>query len=571
MNIPTSASTFAVIDESRKLTYLELHDRAGRLAARLHALGAGPEALVGLCLPRSIPLVVSAVGVMKSGAAYLPLDPYLPSERMAALLADSGARIVVASEATAALLPKGDWQVITLNSEGHGADFPAALEAAPAFSTDRLAYVIYTSGSTGAPKGVEVTWANIEHLNRWHHRVFALGETDHGTLFASPGFDASVWEMWPYLAVGATLHITPDSIRTTPTALRDWMVKEKITISFLPTALAERMLDLKWPNQQTSLRFLLTGADTLRRRPPAGLPFQLINNYGPTECTVVATSGIVEPGLEDGLPSIGRAIEGADIVIRDGELYIGGTGVARGYRNHPALTAERFIVDAVLGRMYRTGDLAETLPNGEIAFLGRADDQIKIRGFRIEPNEIVRGLARNPLVRESAVVLRGERLVAYIVPNSATELSERGLQEGLRKILPDYMMPSVFVMVDSLAYTDNGKLDRKALPQPMPANIVRDDEFEAPSNALEERVAATVCELLRLDRVGASDNFFLLGGHSLFGAQLVDRINRDFEVELTLRSVFDYPTVAGLSSEIEEAILSRVESMSEEEAQRLLS
>ena len=570
MNLPHSTTSLAAIEDVRKLTYAELNDRAGRLAAQLRARGAGPETLIGLCFPRSISLVVGAVGVMKAGAAYLPIDVHMPAERLSGMLADAGTRIVIASEATAALLPKGDWQVILLDANGAGNGFPEPAEPG-AFPADRLAYVIYTSGSTGAPKGVEVTWANVEHLNRWHHRAFGITDSDHGTLFASPGFDASIWEMWPYLEAGATLHVVPDAIRTTPAALRDWMLKEKITVSFLPTALAERMLDLKWPNNQTSLRFLLTGADTLRRRPPAGLPFQFVNNYGPTECTVVATSGIVEPGGEDGLPSIGRAIDGAVIEVRNGEVLIGGAGVARGYRSHPGLTAERFIDDPSHGRMYCTGDLAEVMPNGEIAFQGRADDQIKIRGFRIEPNEIVRALAKNPLVRESAVVLRGERLVAYIVPNSATDLSERGLQEGLRRLLPDYMMPAVFVRVDGLAYTENGKLDRKALPEPVAGNIVRDEEFEAPGNPLEEQVAATVCELMHIDRVGVNDNFFLLGGHSLFGAQLVDRLNRDFEVELTLRSVFDYPTVAGLSSEIEEAILARVEAMSEEEAQRLLS
>jgi acyl-CoA synthetase (AMP-forming)/AMP-acid ligase II/acyl carrier protein len=348
------------------------------------------------------------------------------------------------------------------------------------------------------------------------------------------------------------------------------MLKEKITVSFLPTALAERMIDQKWPAAQTALRFLLTGADTLRKRPPAGLPFQFVNNYGPTEATVVATSGIVAPEGDSKLPSIGAAIDGAIIEIRDGELLIGGGGVARGYRNQPALTAERFLHDPAHGRMYRTGDLAAWLPNNEIAFEGRADDQIKIRGFRIEPNEIVRALAQNPLVRESAVILR-ERLIAYVVPNSAEQLSERSLQESLRKTLPDYMMPSVFVMVETLPYTENGKLDRHALPDPDLHNTIRDEEFEAPQNPLEEKVAEVICELLHLDRVGINDNFFLLGGHSLLGAQLVDRVNRDFSLELTLRSVFDYPTVAGLAAEIESAIMERVESMSEEEAQRLLS
>jgi amino acid adenylation domain-containing protein len=576
MKIPNSTAV-AVFSDEGKLTYAELHERSARLAARLNELGAGPETLIGLCFPRSIALVVGAVGILKSGAAYLPIDPSSPPDRVGGLLTDSGVRIVVASEQAARLLPKGDWQVIVLDLAGNGAGFPDALPDAE-FPIERLAYVIYTSGSTGAPKGVEVTHSNLAHLIRWHHRAFAVTAADRATLFASPGFDASVWEMWPYLAKGAALHIPPDPIRISPAALRDWILKEKISVSFLPTALAERMLDLKWPPAQTSLRFLLTGADTLRRRPSAGLPFEFVNNYGPTECTVVATSGVVATAGEDGdqPPSIGKAIDGAVIEIRDGELLIGGGGVARGYRNQPALTAERFIDDPEHGRMYRTGDLASWLPNGEIAFHGRIDDQIKIRGFRIEPNEIVRALAKIPTVRESAVVLRGpidveKRLIAYIVPNSTTELSERGLQETLRKSLPDYMMPSAFVLVDSLPYTENGKLDRNALPEPSAANSIRDDEFEAPSNPLEEKLAATVAELLHTDRVGIKDNFFLLGGHSLMGAQLVDRINRDFGVELTLRSVFDYPTVEGLAGEIEAAIFERVESMSEEEAQRLLN
>ena len=565
MNIPNLTSV-AVSAVDGKITYTELNRRADSLAARLKSLGAGPETLIGLYFPRSISFVVGAVGIMKSGAAYLPIDPSTPADRVAAMLVDSQTRLVIASDPAA--VPQGDWKVITVDGS------EAASEPVQEFPLDRLAYVIYTSGSTGTPKGVEITHANLEHLIRWHNRAFSVTESDHATLFASPGFDASVWEMWPYLVKGATLHIPPDSIRAVPAALRDWMLKEKVTIGFLPTALAERMLDQKWPAAQTSLRFLLTGADTLRRRPPAGLPFQLVNNYGPTECTVVATSGVVTQGA--GMPSIGAAIDGAVIDIRDGEILIGGGGVARGYRNHPRLTAERFIHHPEHGRMYRTGDLAAWLPNKEITFEGRADDQIKIRGFRIETNEIVCALATNPLVRESAVVLRGpidveKRLVAYVVPNSAAELSERSLQESVRKSLPDYMMPAVFVMLAALPYTENGKLDRNALPEPNAANTIRDGDFAAPTNSLEGKIAEIICELLHLDRVAINDNFFLLGGHSLLGAQLVDRLNRDFSVELTLRSVFDYPTVEDLASEIEAAILDRVESMSEEEAQRLLS
>ena len=573
MNIPMHAG-IAVQTDSEGLTYAELAHRAGGLSARLRALGAGPETLVALYFPRSIAFVVGAVGIVKSGAAYLPIDPLAPSDRVSAMLADSGARIVVTSEQASKTLANSDREIVMLDEAGNGKNFPGPLDEKE-FPAHRLAYVIYTSGSTGEPKGVEITHANLEHLMRWHHRAFSVTAADHATLYANPGFDASVWEMWPYLVKGSALHIPSDSIRASPTALRDWMIREKITIGFLPTAVAERIVDLKWP-AQTSVRFLLTGADVLRRRPPAGLPFRLVNNYGPTECTVVATSGLVSADEEgDALPSIGTAIDGAMALIRDGELLIGGGGVARGYRNQPALTAERFISDPAHGRMYRTGDLASWLPNGEIAFGGRADDQIKVRGFRVEPNEIVRELAKIPTVRESAVVMRSwgeeeKRLVAYIVPNSSTDFSERGLQEALGKSLPEYMMPSAFVLVEALPYNENGKLDRNALPEPNDENTIRDGEFETPSNALEEKVAATLCELLRTDRVGTNDNFFFLGGHSLLGAQLVDRLNREFGVTLTLRSVFDFPTVAGLAGEIEALLTDMVESMSEEDAQRLL-
>ena len=249
--------------------------------------------------------------------------------------------------------------------------------------------------------------------------------------------------------------------------------------------------------------------------------------------------------------------------------------IARGYRNRPDLTAERFLT---IGgrRFYKTGDLAQWLPDGQIAFLGRVDDQIKIRGFRIEPNEIAAALEGNPTVRSSAVIALdaggGEmRLIAYIIPNAETQLTERGLQESLRKTLPDYMIPSAFVKVDYLPVTENGKLNRAALPEPTAENTIRDEEFVAPSTPLEEQVAAIVCELLRIDRVGIHDNFFLLGGHSLMGTQLIGRVNRAFGVDLTLRAVFDAPTVASLSETVEQTLLDKLSHMSEEEAQRLLS
>src|SRR5207248_877016 len=292
---------------------------------------------------------------------------------------------------------------------------------ATTFSSAHLAYVIYTSGSTGQPKGVEITHASLLNLIAWHRTEFAVTPTDRASHLASVGFDAAVWEVWPYLTAGASLHLPDANTRVSPEQLRDWLVKEQITISFLPTALAEHVMALEWPTQ-TALRFLLTGADTLHRYPTSSLPFELVNNYGPTECTVVATSGRVRPEIDaKGLPTIGRPIANTSIYILDenlrevspgaeGELCIGGVGVARGYLNRDELTSEKFIADRFSlergAKLYRTGDLARYLDNGEIAYLGRVDEQIKILAYRIEPAEVERVLNRHSAIKSSVVVAR---------------------------------------------------------------------------------------------------------------------------------------------------------------------
>ena len=566
----------AVSTDSSQLTYRQLNANADRLADQLRSLNVGKEVVVGLCFPRSAALVVGALAVLKAGGAYLPIDPKIPKERLAFMLQDAGVRVLIAPECERQGLPSGSWEVIGLSPGGENGlqDCPAAHTAAA--SPEDLAYVIYTSGSTGTPKGVEVTRGNLDNLVHWHQRAFGVTASDRATLIASPGFDAAVWELWPYLATGASVHIPGESIRTSPAELRDWMVARGITISFLPTALAERMLDLDWP-APGHLRYLLTGADTLRRRPPAGLPFRLVNNYGPTECTVVATSGVVDPnGDSKSLPPIGSPIDGLTVEIRDGELYVGGSGVARGYRNRPELTAERFQTDLQRGiRFYRTGDLARWLPDGQIAFEGRVDDQIKIRGFRIEPGEIVQALCRIPAVRDGAVVEAdagaGEkRLVAYVVAKPGAVLSDRALRTALRDHLPDYMIPSGFMVLDAIPSTENGKVDRARLPLATPENCLRDDEFIAPSTPLETSVATILCDLLRVERLGLRDNFFLLGGHSLLGTQLIERVNKTFGVELPLLAVFENPTIGDLAETIEKAILARLESMSEDEAVQLV-
>ena len=574
----TAPSRVAVVDGAQRITYGVLQARAGRLARQLARLGAGREAVVALVLPRSADLVVAALAALRSGAAYAPFDPATPLERLATMLQDVQPCVVVTRSALGARLPPGPWATVVLDGDagpGEGEAKPA-LELAPGPSD--LAYVIYTSGSTGRPKGVEITHAGLVNLVRWHHAAFAVTATDRAPLLASPGFDASVWEMWPYLAAGASLHVPDGLIRMDAETLRDWLVAQEITLAFVATPLAERMLALPWP-AGTPLRTLLTGADTLHRRPPPTLPFTLVNNYGPTECTVVATSGCVPPApIADQLPSIGRPIANVRAYVldeqgrllrpgREGELYIGGAGVARGYRHLPELTAERFLPDPfgpTGARLYRTGDRVRWLPDGSLAFLGRVDDQLKVRGHRIEPDEIVAALGTHPGVDATAVMARpgpdGEpRLVAYVAAAPGAALTPTALRATLQARLPDYMLPAVFVPLAALPLTASGKVDRARLPAPEDVAPLRDPDLVAPRTAVEKRVAALVAELLDVRPIGVADNFFLLGGHSLLGTQLIARLRDAFGVDVPLRTVFDHPTVEDLAAAIEQALLLRME------------
>jgi amino acid adenylation domain-containing protein len=570
-------SRLALVEGETRLSYAALNVRADRLAHHLTAHGAGRERLVAVVLPRSADLVIAALAALKAGAGYAPMDPAAPTERIVAMLEDAEPSVVVTRRGLAARLPRGRWPIVALDAEAAAIErHPGApLQHRPAPAD--LAYVIYTSGSTGRPKGVEVTHANLLNLVHWHQATFRVAPGDRAPLMASPGFDASVWETWPYLTAGASLHLPDDMTRVDVEALRDWLVAQDITLAFVATPMAERMLALPWPSG-TRLRTLLTGADTLHHRPSPGLPFALVNNYGPTECTVVATSCVVEPDPHaDGLPSIGTPIAGATAHVLDetgrpvaggaeGELYVGGAGVARGYRNRPDLTAQRFVAhpgdDGA--RLYRTGDRVRRLPGGDLAFLGRVDDQVKIRGYRIELDEIVAVLDTHPGVQASAVMARpaadGElQLVAYLVAAPDAKLTPAALLATLRTRLPDYMLPAVFVPIDALPLMASGKVDRSRLPAPESAEPLRDPEFEAPRSPVEQRLADLVAALLGVTRVGVDDNFFLLGGHSLLGTQLIARLRDAFGVDLPLRTVFDHPTVAGLATEVERAILARLE------------
>ena len=568
------------------ISYAELDARSRAVAQALRGAGLASNEPVALYMESSAEQVIAALGVWRAGGAYLPIDPAYPTERATYILSDSGAPVMICRREHATALGAGPWRTICIEDvplleKPEGASFAEV-------AADDLAYIIYTSGSTGVPKGVEITHGNLSNLVAWHNQEFSVTAADRATQIAGPGFDAAVWELWPYLAVGAAIYLPSREDRYSVARLRDWLVSEKITISFLPTVLAEEILRLPWP-VETTLRLLLTGGDALHIFPPAGLPFELINNYGPTECTVVATSAAVKaPLIDQPAPAIGRPILNTRIYLLDecgrqaavgevGEIYIGGPGVGRGYRNRPDLTAESFVTISVAGapeRTFRTGDLARRLPDGQLAFAGRVDEQIKIRGFRVEPDEIASVINRHPAIVSSAVIARDDgrerRLVAYVVAAAGAEIWDRDLRDLLAQTLPDYMVPASIILLDRIPVTANGKLDKAALPAPTEQNQLRRDPYVAPRSELEEMVEGIVGPILGLPRVSIHDNFFLLGGHSLMGAQVIARVRDIFGAELSLRNVFECPTVAKLAGRIESALVAKLEAMSEEEVNRAL-
>jgi amino acid adenylation domain-containing protein len=575
------------------LTYAELNARANRLARHLVRLGVGPEARVGVCLERGPELMVCTLAVLKAGGAYVAMDPAYPPARLELMLRDSGAAVLLTDGRGAAPAEQDGVHVVRVDRDAHAFAAESAADLPNRVSPRNVAYVVYTSGSTGTPKGVAVDHASLGALCAWHVRAFGVTAADRGTQVASPGFDAAVWEVWPYLTRGASVHVVPEEVRADPPALRDWLVRHEATVSFIPTPVAEPMLALEWP-ADAALRWMLTGGDRLRARPAAGMPFAMSNNYGPTECTVVATSGTVRTeGVR--APSIGGPIENTRIYVLDagvrplpagvpGELCIGGAQVARGYLNRPALTAERFVPDPFSptpgARLYRSGDKVRWLEEsaevrecvsaevgsasadsrtnapthsrtGVLEYLGRLDEQVKVRGFRIELGEIEATLRRDPGVADCAVIARDDergekRLAAYVVGDADAE----ALRDRLRASLPEYMVPSAFVFMDALPLTANGKLDRKALPAPEFASAK--DRYVAPRTPVEEVLAGIWAEVLRLERVGVEESFFDLGGHSLLATRMASRVRELFGVELPLRALFEGPTVAQMAGRVED-------------------
>ncbi|MFW6012208.1 MAG: amino acid adenylation domain-containing protein [bacterium] len=560
----------ALEDREVRLSFAELDRRANRLARHLRRLGVGPESRVGVCTGRSAWAVVGQVATLKAGGAFVPIDPAYPTERLRFIIEDAGIGVaLLRSRHVGPLpLPPGLTTLELDDPDDEWREAPADDPEVPV-PLESLAYVIYTSGSTGWPKGVGISHRALLNLVGWHRSEYRLEAGMRSALVAGVAFDASVWETWPHLTSGVGLSIPDEETRMTPARLRDWLASAGVDLAFVPTPMAEALLEADWSGLRAP-SVILTGGDRLARRPKEGCPFRLVNHYGPTENAVVATFAPVEPGVDcEHAPPIGRPVDNVRCYVLDaslqpvpgrvpGELYLAGRSLARGYLGQRRHTAERFLPDGFSGlpglRLYRTGDLVRRGRGGQLEFIGRTDDQIKIRGFRIEIGEIETAIVAEPGVAETVVVAKewhGERrLVAYVVPDGEALPSIPLLRDALSRRLPDYMVPAAFVALDALPLTAHDKVDRQALPEPERGWAVgRGDE--PPRNPIEARLADLWCELLDLPRIGVHRSFFDVGGHSLKATQLLSLVQQEYDVTIGLADFFAEPTVAGLARRLE--------------------
>lgn len=555
------SKALAIVDGSTSISYGQLHRQARCLAAILSEKNIGRGQHVVLFLQPGADFVAAQLAVMMAGAASVPIDTLSPRTRVEFMIRDCGAKFAIVNRQSLHVLPDS---VVPIELKPDRLSHDDDLTETPPVIAGDTAYTIYTSGSTGKPKGVSVSHAALANLIAWHQRVFEISNLDRATQIASVAFDASIWEIWPYLASGASIHFPPRDLIGNPAGMRDWFVKNKITIAFAPTPLAEEMLALRWPSS-TKLRYFLTGGDRLRKYPPENLPFQFVNNYGPTENTVVATSGIVASSQNDSTPSIGLPIDNVWVRIVDsnlqpvplgglGELIVGGKSLADGYWNQPELTAEKFITLANGERAYRTGDFCRFRRNGELEFHGRIDTQVKLRGCRIELGEIESALLTHDGILDAACDIRefgnGQcGIVAYAVPKNPT-LATETLRGFLVERVPSYMVPSSFILIDSLPKMMNGKIDRKKLPSPEIHGLSTRPQTP-PRSGTEMAIAELWKNLLNLETVAVHDDFFELGGDSLLATRLAARVREKFTIELPLAQLMHAPTIEALATFID--------------------
>ncbi len=563
----------AVTSRQGSLSYGELDRRANALARRLRAQGIRAESRVGLCVDRTVESMIGVLGILKAGSAYVPIDPAYPAHRIAFMLSDARVSALVATGSALEQLPPVEAPIVRLDDAQAPAGAALEHEVAP----DNLAYVIYTSGSTGTPKGVAMPHRPLFNLVAWQLRQSRMGPGSRTLQFAPLSFDVSFQEMFSTWGSGGTLVLIEEDSRRDALQLLEHLRAQEIHRLFVPPLMLRELASVAG-GEALPLQEVVTAGEALQITPAVARLFasqpgcRLINQYGPSE-THVATASPLEgpPSSWPALPSIGRPIGNARIYLLDetlepvpigipGALYIGGEAIARGYLDRPSLTAERFIPDPFSGsqgaRLYRTGDVARFLPDGALEFLGRNDDQVKLRGFRIELGEVETALKAHPAVKESAAVVRRSpagdpRLIAY-VESEPEAVSSGELRRFLRERLPDYMVPSLIEVMTPLPRSPNGKLDRRALPEPQTDRATLDREYTAPRSMTEQALAHLWAEVLGLTRVGIHDNFFDLGGHSLLATRLSSRIKSHFEVDPRVRDIFDAPTIAELAVRIEE-------------------
>jgi amino acid adenylation domain-containing protein len=583
--VERSPSAVALQFESQELTYAELNERANRLAHYLRELGVGPESLVGICMERAPEMIVALFAVLKAGGAYVPLDPAYPRDRLAFMLEDAGIELLLSQKRLAGMLPPGIAKVLHLDAEWDSIAARSGENLPQLATPQNLAYMIYTSGSTGEPKGVMTAHAALVNYTESAIAGFELSPGDRVLQFASISFDAAAEEIYPCLTRGATLVLRTDlmisSIPVFLEACRDFA----ITVLDLPTAYWHYLTAGIAAGNATlpdSLRLVIIGGE---RALPGSLAawhrvvdgkVRLVNTYGPTETTIVATKDdLTDTSSAQAMREvpIGRPVTNTRAYVLDrnlqpaaigvsGELYIGGAGQARGYFNRPVSTAEKFIPDPFGaqpgGRLYKTGDLARYLPDGRLEFAGRIDHQVKVRGFRIEPGEIETVLGTHASVREVIVVARDDgqgdkRLVAYIVAAPGEELAVADLRRVVQEKLPEYMMPSAFVMLDKLPLTPSGKVNQRALPVPDNSRPLTNGALVLPRTQTEAELVKLFAEVLKVEQVGVTDSFFELGGHSLLATQLIMRVRTTFQIDLPLRRLFELPVLAQLAVEIDKA------------------
>jgi amino acid adenylation domain-containing protein/non-ribosomal peptide synthase protein (TIGR01720 family) len=565
--VEKTPDNIAVIFDEQKLTYQELNHRANKVAHNLQFLGVGTEVLVGICVERSLDAIVGLLGILKAGAAYLPLDPSYPQERLSFMLSDSQIQVLLTQQKFVEEFSTSGVKTVCLDSDWEQIKHQSHENPRSDVTAENLAYVIYTSGSTGTPKGVAVPHRTVNRLV-CNTNYVQLEPCDRIVQASNTSFDAATFEIWGSLLHGATLVGVPQNVVLSLPHFAEYIREQKITVLFLTTALFNQLASVV-PQAFKNLRHLLFGGEAVDPKSVKavlknGAPERLLHVYGPTESTTFSCWYLVEDVAEESTIPIGRPLSNTQIYILNselqpvpigtpGEIYIGGDGLARGYLNRPELTEEKFIPSPFdNSKLYKTGDLARYLPDGNIEFVGRVDNQVKIRGFRIELGEIEARLSQHPDVQQAAVIVREDipgdkRLVAYVVPHQKSVANSITLKCFLGEKLPSYMIPAAFMILDSLPLTPNGKVDRRNLPAPARTRPDLEEIFVTPRNPIEEKLAGIWSQLLGLDVIGINDNFFHLGGHSLIATQMLARVREVFSVELFFPQIFINPTIASLA------------------------